>query len=171
MYCPICGADGKEAKFCYNCGARISETKTNNDVETFTLISAYKSMFKKYAQFSGRSRRSEYWLAYLMNTIIAIGLYLIMVVAMFVSVISSGGHTIFTMVIMALSGVLMTVYAIVILVPSLAMTVRRLHDIGKSGWFLLLELIPYVGGLILLVFSVLDSQPGENQYGPNPKGE
>ena len=169
MSCPICGADCGEAKFCHNCGARLSET--NDNVENFTLISAYKSMFKKYAQFSGRSRRREYWLAYLMNTIIAIGLYLIMVIAMLVGVTSSGSPAVLTMVITALLGVLISVYAIVILVPSLAMTVRRLHDIGKSGWFLLLELIPYVGGLILFVFSVLDSQPGENQYGPNPKGE
>lgn len=72
--------------------------------------------------------------------------------------------------IMGIFGLLIFSYAIAIRVPSLAMSVRRLHDTGRSGWFLLLNLIPYIGGIIIFVFSVLDSQPGTNQYGPNPKG-
>ena len=71
---------------------------------------------------------------------------------------------------MIVFGLLIFVYAVAVFVPSLAMSVRRLHDTGRSGWFLLLNLIPYIGGIIVFVFSVLDSQPGANQYGPNPKG-
>ena len=57
-----------------------------------------------------------------------------------------------------------------VLVPSLAVAVRRLHDTGKSGWFVLIGLVPLVGGIVMLVFTVMDSTPGDNQYGPNPKG-
>jgi len=61
------------------------------------------------------------------------------------------------------------IYALAALVPSLAVDVRRLHDIGKSGWWLLIAFVPIVGGIILLVWCATDSQPGDNQYGPNPK--
>ena len=63
----------------------------------------------------------------------------------------------------------LSIYSLVILVPTWALTVRRLHDIGKSGWFALLSLIPYVGSIIIIIFAAMDSQPGPNQYGPNPK--
>lgn len=62
------------------------------------------------------------------------------------------------------------IYQLAVLVPSIAVSVRRMHDIGKSGWMLLVGLIPVIGVLILLYFTVLDSQPGNNEYGPNPKG-
>jgi len=70
------------------------------------------------------------------------------------------------------SGILVVVffiYSLLVLVPGLAVAVRRLHDIGKSGWMLLIGLIPIVGGIILLIWAASDSQPGDNQYGPNPK--
>lgn len=60
-------------------------------------------------------------------------------------------------------------YSLAVLLPALAVTVRRLHDIGKSGWWILLSLIPIVGSIIVLVFTCLDSEPTDNQYGPNPK--
>lgn len=67
-------------------------------------------------------------------------------------------------------GVLSGIYTLAVLIPSLAVTVRRLHDIGRSGWWLLIAFIPLIGALILLIFTVLDSKPGSNQYGPDPKG-
>ncbi len=66
-------------------------------------------------------------------------------------------------------GILGMIYALAVLIPGIAVSVRRLHDIGKSGWWILISLVPIVGVIILLVFTVLDSTPGENQYGPNPK--
>jgi len=170
MYCSNCGTDAGQASFCPNCGTSLFGVKPSGNVENFNLITAYKSMFKKYAQFSGRSRRSEYWLAYVTNMIIMTAIYFIMFIPMVIEGIIFGEPTGFSAVIAVLCSLLMLVYSIAILVPSLAMSVRRLHDIGKSGWFLLLSLIPYVGGIIIFVFSVLDSQPGANQYGPNPKG-
>src|SRR4051794_8393565 len=66
-------------------------------------------------------------------------------------------------------GLLSGLYSLAVLLPSIAVTVRRLHDTGRSGWWILISLIPIIGGIVLLVFMVLDSEPGVNQYGPNPK--
>lgn len=170
MYCSNCGTDAGQASFCPNCGTNLYGVKPSGNAETFNLITAYKSMFKKYAQFNGRSRRSEYWLASVMNFIIVMAFYLIMFIPMMIDITSNGEPSGLTAGIMGIFGLLIFAYAIAILVPSLAMSVRRLHDTGRSGWFLLLNLIPYIGGIIIFVFSVLDSQPGANQYGPNPKG-
>ena len=73
------------------------------------------------------------------------------------------------------SGVLSSAFTMIVvlglIVPSLAVSIRRLHDIGKSGWFILISLVPVIGGIILIIFSLMDSQPGSNAYGPNPKGK
>ena len=66
-------------------------------------------------------------------------------------------------------GLLGTLYSLAVLIPSIAVSVRRLHDINRSGWWLLIGLIPIIGAIILLIFAAKDSQPGENQYGPNPR--
>jgi uncharacterized membrane protein YhaH (DUF805 family) len=66
-------------------------------------------------------------------------------------------------------GLLSGLYTLAVLIPSIAVSVRRLHDTNRSGWWLLISLVPLVGAIVLLVFLVLDSQPGENQYGSNPK--
>ncbi|MGW2524316.1 DUF805 domain-containing protein [Streptomyces sp. NPDC001617] len=107
---------------------------------------------KKYAQFSGRSRRAEYWQYAL---VIGIAYVVLMVLAL-----ASKSSVVFGLI---------AVFYLGILVPSLAVGVRRLHDTGKSGWWLLFGIVPLVGGITLLVFTCLDSQPGPNQYGPNPK--
>lgn len=103
----------------------------------------------KYATFTGRAHRTEYWMFVLFSIIFAI-------VASIIDAIITGG----------LLGV---VYTLAVIIPSIAVAVRRLHDTGRSGWWLLLGLIPLVG-LVLIYFLVLDSQPGDNEYGPNPKG-
>jgi uncharacterized membrane protein YhaH (DUF805 family) len=118
----------------------------------------YLMVWKRYAEFTGRSRRKELWMFVLFNAIILTVLYM---GGMMMAGQGSSLGTIF----FALYGI----YALAALVPSLAVDVRRLHDIGKSGWWLLIAFVPIVGGIILLVWCVTDSQPGDNQYGPNPK--
>jgi uncharacterized membrane protein YhaH (DUF805 family) len=117
----------------------------------------YLMVLKKYAQFDGRSRRKEYWMFALFNCIICLPLYILGLVFRedTIGLIFLG---------------LYFIYVLAILIPGLAVTVRRLHDTGKSGWMILLCLIPIVGGIIVFVFTVLDSDPGVNKYGPNPKG-
>jgi uncharacterized membrane protein YhaH (DUF805 family) len=117
----------------------------------------YLMVLKKYAQFSGRSRRKEYWMFALFNCLFCLPLYILALVFR-----EDAIGSIFLG--------LYFIYVLAILLPSLAVGVRRLHDTGKSGWMLLLCLIPIVGGIIVLVFTVLDSNPGPNEYGPNPKG-
>ncbi len=110
-----------------------------------------KCLKEHYADFSGRARRKEFWMFALFNVIIAFGLSLI------------GGliGNIFGIVVSSL-------YSLAVLVPALSVTVRRLHDIGKSGLWILIALIPVIGGLWLLILMVIDSKE-DNQYGPNPK--
>ena len=110
----------------------------------------YLDVLKKYAVFEGRARRKEYWMFVLFNFLIAIA----------IGVVEGIVGTV---------GILGALYALAIIVPGLAVSVRRLHDTGRSGWFLLIGLIPLVGLIILIVFFVQDSQPGDNKFGPNPK--
>jgi len=110
----------------------------------------YLLALKKYAQFEGRSRRSEFWFFALFNLII--GLIL--------GVIDT---------LLGLFGILSILYGLAVLIPGLAVGVRRLHDIGQSGWLMLIGLVPFLGALVLLILFVMDSKPGENQYGENPK--
>jgi len=117
----------------------------------------YVEVLKKYAVFSGRSRRKEYWFFVLFNIIASI------VLAMVDSATGSFNPE-------TGMGTLGTIYALAVLLPSLAVSVRRLHDTGRSGWWLLLGLVPVIGAIVLLVFMVQDSKPGENEYGANPKG-
>ena len=164
-----------------NYGAYNGYLATNNEpVEDFNLISAYKSMFRKYAKFDGRSRRSEFWYAYLANCIIWLLLSILMTVSVGTSIslaeqrgILSGNALVpaaDSMVFSTIMVILLAVYAVATFIPLLAMCVRRLHDSGKSGWFYLIGLIPYAGSIIMIVLYALDSQIGPNQYGPNPKG-
>ncbi|MGD0901642.1 MAG: DUF805 domain-containing protein [Terracidiphilus sp.] len=111
--------------------------------------------WKRFAEFSGRSRRKEYWMFFLFNMVIGLVLYI-----PGIALRESIGP-----VFLGLYGL----YCLAVLIPSLAVAVRRLHDTGKSGWFMLLVLIPFIGGIIVLVLMVLDSDPEANKYGPNPK--
>ncbi|MEH6757377.1 MAG: DUF805 domain-containing protein [Parasphingorhabdus sp.] len=120
---------------------------------------------KRYADFSGRSRRKEYWMFVLFNIIVMFGLAIIGGVL--------GGFTPDEAGAASLGGGLMFgllgIYSLAILVPALAVQVRRFHDQDKSGWFVLLSFVPYIGGLIVLVFMCLDGNKGENRFGPDPK--
>ncbi|MGF1683612.1 DUF805 domain-containing protein [Photobacterium minamisatsumaniensis] len=117
----------------------------------------YLYVLKKYAVFTGRARRQEYWYFILINMLISFALQ--MINQWFINPADSGG------------GVLGVIYSLAILVPTLAVSVRRLHDTGKKGWWLLLGLIPVVGVLVLIFFFIQDSEVTSNVYGPNPKHE
>lgn len=110
----------------------------------------YLTVLKKYADFSGRARRREYWMFVLVNLIVSF-------VLGFVGGLVRGGTA------------LSIIYSLAVLVPSIAVSVRRMHDIGKSGWWLLIGLIPLIGAIILIVWACTDGEPGDNEYGPNPK--
>ena len=109
-----------------------------------------------YADFTGRARRAEYWYFVLFNFIVSI------LIGLSLGVIA-GLLNVPALV------YLVHLWSLAVFIPSLAVSVRRLHDIGRSGWWLLLSLIPLVGAIILIIWYCTDSQPGANQYGPNPK--
>ncbi len=111
--------------------------------------------FTKYAQFSGRSRRKEFWLFYLLITIATIVLTFIDISIGSFDAVSGFG---------LLSGI----FTLAIIVPSLAVSVRRLHDTDRSGWWLLISFIPLLGTLVLIVFWCLRGTQGQNEYGDDP---
>jgi uncharacterized membrane protein YhaH (DUF805 family) len=118
----------------------------------------YLMVWRKYAQFDGRSRRKEYWMFVLFNTIIffvlyAGGLALLM------------GNNKLGILLM----ILCVVYGLAVLLPSLACAVRRLHDTNKNGLWILIALVPFIGGIWLLVLLATDGTQSDNQFGPNPK--
>ena len=116
----------------------------------------YLAVLKNYAGFSGRARRKEYWMFTLFNIIFAIVAMLldnVLGIAM-----AEIGY-----------GPLYGLYTLAVFIPGLAVSVRRLHDVGKSGWMILIVLIPIIGAIWLIVLLVTDSNSGENQYGSNPK--
>lgn len=116
----------------------------------------YLHVLRNYVNFSGRARRKEYWMFALFNLIISV---VLMVLGM---MLSGGGSS-------SGANLIVDLYGLAVFLPSLGVSVRRLHDIGKSGWFLLLAFIPFVGAIILLVFCCQEGQQGPNQYGPDPK--
>lgn len=113
----------------------------------------YLKVLKQYADFRGRARRKEYWMFTLFNTII------IFIISAFSSVMYKVGFALYV------------IYTLAMFVPSLAVSVRRLHDVGKSGWMLLLGFLPVIGWIWLLMLAVREGEPGENIYGKNPKEE
>ena len=113
-------------------------------------MSWYLEVLKKYAVFSGRARRAEYWYFLLFNLIVVVVL----------SIIDAAAGT---------NPLLSGIYTLAVLLPSIGVAIRRLHDTGRSGWWILIALVPLVGAIVLLVFYVQDSSAGVNEYGPNPK--
>lgn len=115
---------------------------------------------QNYSNFNGRARRSEFWYFQLMNFLIVIGLYILMGVAI---------ATTQSAIVGGIFGGLVVIFFLASFIPSLAVMVRRLHDIGKSGWWYFIGLVPLIGGIWLLVLFCTDSQAGDNEYGANPK--
>ncbi|MEO3773538.1 DUF805 domain-containing protein [Micromonospora sp. B9E7] len=118
---------------------------------------AIKSVFNQYVGFSGRARRSEYWWFALFTLLVSI------VAAILDSALGltfEGSST----------GFIGLIASLALLLPGLAVAVRRLHDTDRTGWWLLIGLVPLVGAIVLIVFFVMDSTPGPNRFGPSPKG-
>ena len=113
-------------------------------------MNGYLATLKKYADFSGRARRTEYWLFVLFS----------MVIAMVLGVVDY---------VLGSPGIVGLLFALAILIPGIAVAVRRLHDTDRSGWWLLIAFVPIVGTIVLLVFLLLDSNSGENRFGSSPK--
>ncbi|MFG1654444.1 DUF805 domain-containing protein [Micromonospora sp. NPDC049275] len=119
---------------------------------------AIKSAFSQYVGFKGRARRSEYWWFVLFTFLVILAAAILdNVLGLTVGEDSSTGY-------------ITLVAYLALLLPTLAVAVRRLHDTDRAGWWLLIGLVPIVGGIVLLVFYVSDSTPGANRFGPNPKG-
>ena len=116
----------------------------------------YLKALNQYADFNGRARRKEYWMFFLFNMVFTVLASLIDIAAGTAN-LDSG------------SGVFQGIYSLAVLIPGLAVGVRRLHDVGKSGWMLLIALIPIIGAIWLLVLMVTDSKEGTNKWGENPK--
>jgi len=113
----------------------------------------YGEVLQKYAVFNGRARRSEFWWFTLINAIVGAALGLIDTVIFGVNY-----------------GILSGLYGLAVLIPTIAVAVRRLHDTNRSGWWLLIGLIPLFGFIVLLIFYFQNSTPGSNRFGDNPKG-
>jgi len=116
----------------------------------------YLKVLRQYADFGGRARRSEYWYFTLVNLLISIPLQL-------AARLTEGGLSLAFAIVYA-------AYVLAIFVPALAVSIRRLHDVGRSGWWYFLIFIPLVGAIVLLVWFCEDSGP-DNEWGPNPKAE
>src|SRR5215472_3520094 len=112
----------------------------------------YLAVLKNYVGFSGRARRTEYWMFALFNLIVFV------VLAILAAVTRS-----------FFFWILYFLYAVAVIVPGLAVTWRRMQDTGRNGWWILLGLIPFVGGIVLLVFMLLPGTPGANEFGPDPR--
>ena len=121
-----------------------------------SMKEAVVSVFSNYATFKGRARRSEYWYFALFNFIVNMG---------FNMLASVFGDNLLGTIIIGLSGL----YGLAVMIPSLAVSWRRLHDIGKSGGWYFIVLVPLVGGILYLIWTCRDSQSGDNRFGPNPK--
>ena len=123
-----------------------------------------KVVFENFANFNGRARRKEYWSFQLVNVLLLIVPYILLITSVF-NAQAEGGLGVLGII----SCLLLVVFALVTIVPSLAVLVRRLHDTDRSGWYFLMGLIPFVGGLILLYFYFSDGSVGKNNYGNDPK--
>jgi uncharacterized membrane protein YhaH (DUF805 family) len=114
----------------------------------------YLAVLKNYAGFSGRARRQEFWMFVLVNFVISVVLSILDAI---IGTQTSG------------VGLLSGIYALAVLIPSIAVAIRRLHDTDRSGWWILIGLVPCVGFIILIVFYAMEGVRGDNQYGPDPK--
>ena len=114
-------------------------------------MNSYINVLKKYAVFTGRASRKEFWMFILINFIISIVLTM--------GEVAMGGP-----------GIVGMIYSLLVLLPAIGVSIRRMHDTNRSGWWILTWLIPILGIAFMVFFGVQDSQPGDNQYGPNPKG-
>lgn len=130
------------------------------------MFQAYGNYWKNYFNFKGRSRRAEYWWPTVINAIIGVVLYFLLIGQLMAAYVSG-------VEVMGSFGQILTIIGLLFglanIVPGLAVTVRRIHDTGRSGWWWFISCIPVIGSFILLVFLVQPGTQGENQYGADPK--
>ncbi len=126
------------------------------------FVEAIKSFYGRYFDFATRSSRSEYWWVQLFNFILVI----VLIVPMFMMFGVSGGDPSGSAMFMAFAPV--GLFLLINIIPGIAVTVRRFHDQDKSGWFYLLSFIPYVGGIVVIVFMCLRGTSGPNRFGEDP---
>lgn len=188
-FCPNCGAEPDPlAAICVKCGYELKPIKLNKISNSIReragwtnphfegsgennhkaeynavrqdndFVWAVKACFAKYSTFSGRARRKEFWYWYLFTCLTTIAGFLLSCLLALISAMGAVG------IFVILNGI----WSLVIFLPNLAVTVRRLHDAGYSGWYYLIALIPLVGVIILLVALCTDSVD-DNKYGLNPK--
>lgn len=129
----------------------------------------YLAPLRKYANFSGRARRKEYWTFALGNMIVFLVLFALAFIAQGGTAYDGDTRTLSPVT--GFIYVVLCLFYLAILIPSLAVQVRRLHDTGRSGWWWFIQFVPAIGGIWFFVLTLLDSQPGNNQWGPNPKQE
>ncbi len=110
----------------------------------------YLTVLKQYTVFSGRARRKEYWMFFLINLIVSLAINVIEAIVLGTAFLG-------------------LIYALAVFLPYLAVTIRRLHDTDRSGWWFLIAFIPLVGAIVLLVFLVMEGTSGDNQFGADPK--
>ncbi|MEH0846156.1 DUF805 domain-containing protein [Micromonospora sp. CPCC 205711] len=122
-----------------------------------SFTAAIRSVLTQYVGFTGRARRSEYWWFTLFNVLVGVAAAILD--SVLGTTLGSDGST----------GVIGIIVSLALLLPALAVAVRRLHDTDRTGWWLLLGLVPIVGAIVLLVFFVSDSTPGTNRFGASPK--
>lgn len=134
---------------------KVKSVAKTESTDNFNMFQWFGKAWNRYAEFSGRSRRKEYWYFVLVNFIIQIAVYTMDCVFFDAA---NTDNTYFSWI-----------YSLIIFVPSLAVIIRRLHDTNRSGWWLLLNLIPIIGSVILIIILAEDSDSEENQYGANPK--
>lgn len=183
-YCGDCGEKIMPSdKFCTSCGSKLDSAHQKSDShevehttaspnsvhqKRFGLNEAITTCFNNYANFKTRSTRSEYWFFVLFQLIIYSVVFLFIALvetANDSAAISSSAYDVLSVL-----GILFFFgFWVLILVPSIAVTVRRLHDVGSSGWMLLIYLIPYVGPIIIFVFLVGKSEKVENKWGNVPR--
>ena len=123
----------------------------------------YLKALKQYVDFSGRARRTEFWMFVLVNAVVAVLLIVLSLATGLAGASADDGMATFSF------GPLLTIYQLAVLLPSIAVTVRRLHDTDRSGWWYLIGLVPLVGAIVLIVFTATEGDRGPNRFGADPK--
>lgn len=157
--CPTCEhVVHGDSTFCPGCGQPLAGAVPAgaHAYETHSPFGWYTAVWGRFADFSGRARRKEYWWFAVLNAIVV-----------FCLVVLDG--MLATLSIEAGIGFLSGLYVLAGIIPGLALAVRRLHDTGRTGWWVLLGFVPFFGLVVLFVFAVLDTEPRTNAYGPPPK--
>ncbi len=172
-HCNLIWKDADNIHFCTSCGRPLETVGPDpgrayqgwqndpynsgpvREIPRDNIIESYRKFWLNYFDFNGRSRRADYWQVFLVNLIIGV------ILGAFANIPFVGG----------VFDVLAVLYSLAALIPGIALGVRRLHDIGRSGLYYLFALIPIVGAILLIVWFATDTEPGNNSYGRNPKWE